>query len=55
MPDKILAKRIGLAAVPKPDMQIDLGKITEFLSVAYEAIFKLPENCLSSTHCCVMR
>ena len=44
IPDEILGERVAVAVVPKPDMDIELVEIIDFLKAEDIAVFKLPEK-----------
>ena len=44
LPDKVLGERIGIVIIPKPEQNIALSEITDFLRQKDIAVFKLPEK-----------
>jgi acyl-CoA synthetase (AMP-forming)/AMP-acid ligase II len=44
LPDSVMGERIGLAAVPRPGVQVTLESVTGYLRKQDLAVFKLPER-----------
>ena len=44
LPDPVMGERIGLAAVPRSDVELTLEMVTAYLKKHDLAVFKLPER-----------